>query len=681
MAEAVLRVRTEGGAEVQSLVDRLDRAVSVSRTRRVRGARDAAQQEATHYRESARKTADDIDRSDRLVTRRRLRQLALTDEARRKSETTYAIMLNRATRAHEAEVGKRGELTEKEKRQVHDLASAMLVEHERAERAKTAATAAEAQKRQRARIREARETEGRAGRAIGAALQAGGRFASEVHSLTQDARERRAETGHTLNGAFYQAGVGGAEGQAMRQMLEREVSSPQGSLRGLRLQDVAGSISAAQTQFSVLSGSNAGERMQNLQRQIEHMALARNTYQDPGEVLRVAGMLQQQGIRGADQRSTMLALTGMAQAGSIELSTLTSTALGPLMANISRATNGNMTPAQRAAAVRATTAETMAVGELGAAAGLTPRDSLNALAKLRSSVTSETTQTKLYDRLRASHRGDLAEQLFQAGPGGRHTLRDADAVNLMSSLVRGFGGNANAVNNLLSAGGPGSPMVLDAQQRRLITAMASQTEGGQSIAQRVAAMQAVGGRFGEADVNRGQSMRDAEDLTALTQGREEHDSALTDNTSAIMQLSNAFHDFSVRNPIASSGLSAAGGLLGSLGGGALTRWGGGLVGRLATGTALRTAGMGALGTAGTWLAGGLSAAAAGLGVGYGINRAMGHNSDADNPFKAAFYRDFATSVRDAVRDGLHGATVNATISEHDAVHAATAATTRGQRAP
>lgn len=679
MPEAVLRVRTEGGAEVTALVDKLDRALAVSRTRRVRGAKETAQQETAHYRQGAEKSADAVQRSDRLVSRNRIRQLALTDEARKKSETLYAIMVNRATRALEQEVGKRGELSDKEQRQVHDLARAMVVEHVRAERERTAATAAEAKKREAIQ----RGASGRIGRAIGTALEAGGRFASTMHGATQDARERRAESGHTLNGAFFQAGVGGAEAQAMRQMLEREVSSPQGRLRGLRMQDVAGSISAAQTQFSVLSGRNGGERMANLQRQIESMALARNTYQDPGEVLRVAGMLQQQGIRGADQRSALLSLTGMAQAGSIELSTLTSTALGPLMANISRATNGNMTPAQRAAAVRATTAETMAVGEIGAAAGLTPRDSLTALAKLRGSVTSDSTQTKLYDRLRAAHRGDLAEQLFQAGPGGRHTLRDANAnaVNLMSSLVQGFGGNANAVSNLLSAGGPGAPMVLDAQQRRLITAMASQTEGGQTIAQKVGQMQSVGARFSEADVNRGQDMRNAEDLTTLTQGREEHDSALTDNTSAITQLSNAFHDFTRRNPTASAGMDASTGLLGGLAGAGLTRVGGAAAARVAGGVAARTAAMGALGTAGTWVAGGLAAAAGGLGIGYGINRAMGHNQQSDNPFSSHFYTEFAASVRDAVRDGMHGATVNATISEHDAVHAATAATTRGARAP
>lgn len=665
--EATLRIKTEGGAEVQALVDRLDRAVAASRGRRVRGAREAAAQEAAHYRRGSEAIVDTAQRSDRLVTRNRLRQLALTDEARRRSETLYAIMVNRATKALEKEVGERGKLTDKELRQVHQLAQAMLIEHTRAERAKTAATQQETRRREAIQ----RAAAGRTERAIGAVLQAGGRFVSNIHGQTQDARERRAESGHTLNSAFYQAGVGGAEAQAMQQMLAREVSSPQGSLRGLRMQDVAGGLMAAQTQFSVLSGRNAGERMQNLQRQIEHMALARNTYQDPGEVLRVAGMLQQQGIRGADQRSTLLSLTGMAQAGSIELSTLTSAALGPLMQNIARVTNANQTPAQRQAAVQAAVSESMAVGEIGAAAGLTPRDSLNAFAKLRGSVVNPLAAERLRDRLHAEHRDDLASQLIQRDAQGRYAFKDANAINLMSSLVRGFGGDASRVTNLLSAGGHGAPMVLDAQQRRLITAMASQTEGGQSIAEHVAAMQANGGRFGEADANRGQSMRDAEDLTALTQGRESHDTALTDNTSALTRLSNEFHDFTAANPHAGAALDAGSGVFGGVFGSLLGRFGGGGVGRLAAPVAARVGAMGALGTVGTWTAGVLASAGAGLGAGSVINQ--GVYSDRDranglqtNAFSRAFWSDFVTATRQAIRDGMSNATV--TVSPTDLVH-------------
>lgn len=444
---------------------------------------------------------------------------------------------------------------------------------DRAEKERTRNAERESAKRVRQEEREARQRVAAAQRSaraagqrvVGASMQAVGGAAVAMHGMFQDARERRAASEHTLNAAFYQAGVGGAEAARMRAQIQREVAS--GSLRGLSTQQVSESIMGAQTEFSVLSqgvtpemtrAQAEAQRQTNLNRQVELMGLARNTYQDPGEVMRVAGMLGQQGIRGQDQRSMLLSLTGMAQAGSIELSTLSSAALGPLMQNIARVTNANMTPEQRAAAVQRTTAETMAVGEIGRAAGLTPRDSINALAKMRGSVVNERTQEKLFGRLTGAHRDELAAQLFETTASGEHRLRNQDAIGLMSSLVTGFGGDANAVSNLLGAGGSAAPMVLNEQQRRLIMGMASQTEGGQTIAQRVAGMQAIGSRFSEADVARGAEMVSGETHTTLQANEETRDNALTDNTSGVKALSDSIRDWRVRHPWL-SGLAQEGG--------------------------------------------------------------------------------------------------------------------------
>ena len=137
MGDAVLRIRAEGGPEVARLLADVERLAQAS-GRRMRRSRD---NELAGYRDQARRTYDDVARSDGAATRFRLRQLAMTDEARRRSETTYAIMLNRATRVMEHETGRRGELTEREKRQAEDLARVMVANHERAERQRTAATA------------------------------------------------------------------------------------------------------------------------------------------------------------------------------------------------------------------------------------------------------------------------------------------------------------------------------------------------------------------------------------------------------------------------------------------------------------------------------------------------------------------------------------------------------------
>jgi hypothetical protein len=495
----------------------------------------------------------------------------------------------------------------------------------------------------------------------------------------------------------------------MRSRLQREIAT--GGLRGLSMEDVSGALMGAQTQFSVLTGASPAERAQRLDEQVSRMRFARATFQDPAEVLRVSGMLSQQGIRGGDQMSVLQSLTGMAQAGSIELSTLTGQALGPLMQNLARVTNQNQTPEQRAAAVRRATAETMAVGEIGAAAGLTPRDSLNALAKMRTSVENPMVAERLRTRLRNAGRGDLAEQLVQGNSQQGYTLRNSDPIALMSSLVTGMGGDTNAVTNLLSAGGSRGAMVLDSQQRRLISAMASQTSGGQTIAQRVSAMTATGSNFGMGDVGRGAAMVDAEQQTALRAAEATRDNALTDNTSAIVNLSRAIADWSTENPIGSSVVQTLGGLAGGVLGGAsftgIGTWLAGVAGSVAGVAEGATAALATAGTVGATLAGTVGAAGAstvgavvgagaalGAGAGTLINRGVYDDATArdtagrttgeaggqaayTNVFSGDFFRGFTTSVSQAVRDGLSNATVTATVAPVDAAHASSQAPAAG----
>lgn len=117
MGEAVLRIRTEGGADVAKLladVERLaassqkaiEQGARVSRQRQSREARASQQQEVAGYRQSAQT----IQREDQLVTRSKLRELALRDEARKRFQERYAEAEKQATQLLEGEIGKRGEL-------------------------------------------------------------------------------------------------------------------------------------------------------------------------------------------------------------------------------------------------------------------------------------------------------------------------------------------------------------------------------------------------------------------------------------------------------------------------------------------------------------------------------------------------------------------------------------------
>lgn len=445
--------------------------------------------------------------------------------------------------------------------------------------------------------------------------------AQGAHGQIQDARQRRAGVEHTLNNAFFQAGVSGAEAQTMRAEILREVTS--GRLRGLESGDVANALSAAQTQFSVLSGPNEQARSGNLRDAMGAMEFARNTFQDPGEVLRVAGMLNQQGVRGDSQRSVLQALTGIAQAGSIELGNVTREALGPLMQNIAVATGRlgpNASEADRSRAVREATVRTLAVGEVGAAAGLSSRDSLNAYAKIQRNFSSDVVTTRLFEALsaRGASGQAAASELFQETRNDRgervQRLRNNDPLQTMSRLMQWAGGDTSRVLNLLQGGG-GEAMVVDAQVRRFVGAMQSQSGSG-TMADRVQNLIQQGSSFGAADEARGAAMRDGEQLTELNANSERRDAALTENTGALGDLSNRFTAWASSNPLANIALGAAapgalgwlggklGGITGALGGGAggaggtaAAGAGGGLVARVATMFGLGSAAVGLTGAA------------------------------------------------------------------------------------
>jgi hypothetical protein len=304
--------------------------------------------------------------------------------------------------------------------------------------------------------------------------------------------------------------------------------------------------------------------------------------------------------------STLMAMTGIGQAGSVELSTMIGSSLGPLIQNVARTARPGQTPEERSAAVRATVLESMAVAEVEASAGANARPALNSLAQLRGSVESPLMADRLDRRLRATNHAALADQMIVRDRAGNASLRNRSPVAFMSSLITGMGGDANAAANLLATGGPGSPMILTSPQRTAMTLLAGASAGGGSIAQKVSDLQAQGSRFGTAQVEAGRGIIDSEQRTALQSSEELRLSALTDNTTTLNQLSNAFSEFTARNPLATVVAATGIPLLGQMAAG--------FIGRQLAGTALGTA----LGVAAP--AGG--AAAGGGGLIAGVGRAV-----------------------------------------------------------
>jgi hypothetical protein len=79
----------------------------------------------------------------------------------------------------------------------------------------------------------------------------------------------------------------------------------------------------------------------------------------------------------------------------------------------------------------------------------------------------------------------------------------------------------------------------------------------------------AGTAFTDADVQRGAGLFGSERRTQQQREEETRDAALTDNTSAIGKLSDAFNSWTMQHPVATAAVQSGGGLVGSAVGGAL----------------------------------------------------------------------------------------------------------------
>jgi hypothetical protein len=418
---------------------------------------------------------------------------------------------------------------------------------------------------ERARIHR-REMESRRAAAGAVGATAGGMAASGASgalSMVRGAMTSAAAIDTRLNDSLIPAGFR----DPSERMAARAAILARARSSGIGADRIADALANAQEFTSLLSGGTARERSSNLSGALEAVDFAADSRQDIGQVLRLRGVLAQQGVRGADARASMMALTGIGRAGSIELGNLTKEALGPLMQNISFATGRlgpGATPEQRAAAVRQATVRTLAVGEVGAAAGLSSRDSLNAMAKLDRYTQNPTAMGHLHERLMGRGRAGrtLAAEMFErardAGGNQIYRLRGryTDSLQMTSALLRHTGGNSAELANMLASSGPGRPMVMDSQTRRLVMGLASQTGSGESIADRVQRM-AGEGNYSESDLAAERQARLAEQTTVDTRNEETRRAALNDNTGELRNLNNRLAAFAAEHPIVAAGAASA----------------------------------------------------------------------------------------------------------------------------
>lgn len=528
--------------------------------------------------------------------------------------------------------------------------------------------------------------------------------ASDVHGQIQDARTRRAHANRVLGDAARGAGMSETEERALRTRLLRFQSQT-----GITYEEAAQALKLGQERGQALEGASPQARTQALEAALSSMREANATGTDMGQFLTARGRLGAAGLQGEHLQRTMRFVLGAAREGNVEVDQIIQQGLPgatQLMRQRESALGPDATDEQRMAARAAAFRESVALQEVAARSGRQPGNTANVLSSLQNFLSTPRRQEMMLNNIRSAERrvnthtpeGRAQAQRYQALRAElfeRDPTRRGDAMRMRAEFVNNplmvaerlasaTGGNANAAANLFAGGGRGNPQALLANQRQLFSFLGS--EGG-SVR-----------RMMDASVSDNQ-MRDfrrrteGDDLSNLNRDAGARDQALLDNTGALRQLSDRLASWSAQNPIGSSVLGAGGGMLGGLlsGGriGGAMQWlrGGGVSSLLTRGGTAARAGLamlngGSIATAinsagaatgaagiGANVAGiGLSAVG-GLGLGYGINRAMGHDEAEANPFRREFYTEFAGAVRDALRD----LQVTATVDPHTAAHAASQA--------
>ena len=567
MSEAVLRIRAEGGPEVSRLLADVERLLDASRARSRRARVREQQEESAGYRTNARAA----EREEALVTRSKLRELARRGDAQRRFQAMYAEAEREATRLIETEVGKRGNLTERERRQVETLALAIVSTREQAERRATQIAINGERERTRARTNAARHVLNAAGQVV----SGGASLAQGAHGMIQGAREQRAALQESVIGAVSQVGV--SDLAEVNRITDEVVNA--GIRHGLSPQVIAQAVAAAQTQFSTLGAmenlggaNNAEARMGIYRGAIATAVEGRNLGVDPGEFSRLMGMLGSSGMTARD-RSTLAAWTvGAQDRGAVETGFVTREALGPIMQRMSAAGSAlgpNATAEQRSAAMRDAYRQAFAELQVFRGLGETVRRSGNAMVGFERSLSNTGVLTRMKGNIDAmqgtrEQRAAVRTALFDAQGNLRSGLNNP--LQFASALMGAGMTDPRAIANLFAGTGAGNPMSLQANWRNMLTGLAARDANGRSGADRVNALMAADVALSPEQQRARAALYEGSDAAKLASEEASRLKALTNNTSEINRLSNTIASWAARNPLlASAAPTVAGGVAALLG--------------------------------------------------------------------------------------------------------------------
>lgn len=575
MAEAVFKIRTEGGADVARILadverltaaaqGRIDAGARASRQRRVRESQGAAQQETAGYRQSAQT----IERSDVLLTRAKLRELAKQGEAQKRFHDAYRVAVREATQIIEAEVGKRENLSNREKRQIETLALAIVSSRETAERRATEISIREERARTQARNRMATHVVNAVGQSVGAARG----VAADVHGQIQGARDQRAALQESVIGAVSQVGV--TDLGEVNRLTDQVLNA--GIQHGLAPQAIAQAVAAAQTQFSTLGAmdslggaGNAGARANIYQGAIDTAVQGRNLGVDPAEFSRLMGMLGSSGMTATDRSSLAAWTVGAQDRGAVETGSVTREALGPIMQRMSSAASAlgpGATLDQRSAAMRDAYRQAFAELQVFKGLGETVRRSGNAMVGFERALTNTGVLTRMRGNIDAmqdpAQKAAVRGALFDRSGALRSGLNNPLAF---ASALMGAGmTDSRAIANLFAGSGAGNPMSLQSNWRNMLVGLTSRDANGRTGADRVNALTAASVALSPEQQRARAALYEGSDRSKLNSEEASRLKALSNNTSEINRLSNTLASFAARNPMLASALPAAGGVVATL---------------------------------------------------------------------------------------------------------------------
>lgn len=448
-------------------------------------------------------------------------------------------------------------------------------EAEREEKRRTRLAEEEARKRVRAQARlerttarDRRERFGRAGETVVAGARAAGQFVGDVHAQIQDARERRAQLQENVMGTVRQVGVTnvGDVNRYVAMIRERAIAE------GLRSEDIATAIGQAQTEFSTLGGMQGADRATQdrvFRGAIDTAVRGANLGMDMGEFSRTRGMLQARRLTDADQQDILSFFVAASERGAVEGGSVTRESMSAIQQRMSAASarlGPNATAADRSAAERVAFRQAFAEIQVLKSAGESARLSGNAMANFERVLGNTGTQEKIRGNLQHIQDRDQRARAMKAVFDERGNFRAEMRNPLMftGALMNAGLTNPQDLANVFGGTGAGNPMSLQANIRRMQMGLSARDAEGKTGLQRVAELTRSDVAISPAQEAARRDMRRQTERSELNRNQEQHDDALTQNTNELTKLSNAFANWSARNPLGSSALGAGGSLLGSL---------------------------------------------------------------------------------------------------------------------